>query len=76
MKSDIEIAREAVKLPRPDVATNLSTELNVDLAGFKAVIRCTQLPEGSYQVWAAFRDRVSGKLLTCPTNRYISVEKE
>lgn len=48
---------------RPDIKNNLSDQLNVDLTGFAAKMKCDKIPEGSYQFGMLAVDRCSRQRL-------------
>ena len=48
---------------RPDIKNNLSDQLNVELTGFAAKMKCDKIPEGSYQFGMLAVDRCSRQRL-------------
>lgn len=57
---------------RPDVAVNVTDQINVDLSGFSCLVKTDSLPYGTYQILFLAKDLCSGQYLLRRTGRKIT----
>lgn len=61
---------------RPDLTENLPDQVNVGLSGFWIALQPGVLPDGSYRIGMAVRNRVTGLRLMNKSNRYFNAPED